>query len=111
MKSIIIYFKPNFRHPSTCCIPLLITNTMCRLGFVHSLVTKHAVHLPSLYCTVDYYQSYHTLGGVPQGGGGRGSCLLTDQHHIIKYSTTLHIPLWIAYRMNGPSEPVCCVPV
>ncbi|XP_065915476.1 venom phosphodiesterase 2-like [Dysidea avara] len=55
---------------------------------------------------IDYYQSYHTLGGVPQGGGGRGSCLLTDQHHIIKYSTTLHIPLWIAYRMNGPSEPV-----
>ena len=57
--------------------------------------------------TVDHYQSYHTIGGVPQGGSGRSSCFLTDQHHMIKYSTTLHIPLWIAYRMNGPSEPVC----
>lgn len=60
-----------------------------------------------LYYTVDHYESYHTIGGVPQGGGGRSSCLLTDQHHMIKYSTTLHIPLWIAYRMNGPSKPVC----
>ena len=46
------------------------------------------------------YQSYHIYGGVPQGGGGGGSCVLTNKGSVNKYSTTLHIPLWIAYRLN-----------
>ena len=57
-----------------------------------------------MYCfdyIVNYYQSYHIIGGVPRGGGGSGSCVLTDQQKINKYSTTLHIPLWVAYRLDG----------
>lgn len=48
-----------------------------------------------------HYQSYHIYGGVPQGGGGSGSCLLTNKDSINKYSTTLQIPLWNAYRLDG----------
>ncbi|XP_065906143.1 bis(5'-adenosyl)-triphosphatase enpp4-like isoform X2 [Dysidea avara] len=51
-----------------------------------------------------HYQSYHLFGGVPVGGGGTGSCELTDQQQVIKYSTTLHIPLWVAFRIS--STPV-----
>ena len=46
------------------------------------------------------YQSYHIYGGMPQGGGGSGSCVLTNKDSVDKYSTTLHIPLWSAYRLN-----------
>ena len=43
----------------------------------------------------------HTPWGFPKGGAGDGGCLLTQRHYITGYSTYLHIPLWVAYRLTG----------
>lgn len=64
----------------------------------NTLLNSH--NLYCMYITVLHYQSYHIYGGIPQGGGGSGSCLLTNKDSVNKYSTALHIPLWNAYRLN-----------
>lgn len=43
----------------------------------------------------------HLPWGVPQGGAGDGGCLLTQHDFITGYSTSLHLPLWVAYKLHG----------
>lgn len=43
----------------------------------------------------------HLPWGVPQGGAGNGGCILTQQDFVTGYSTTLHLPLWVAYKLLG----------
>ena len=50
---------------------------------------------------VPVYLSQHLPWGVPLGGGGSDSCLLTQPYYIINYSFYYHIPLWVAYQLDG----------
>lgn len=45
-------------------------------------------------------QQQHLPWGVPNGGEGSNSCLLTHPDYITLYSNTLHIPLWSAYKLT-----------
>ena len=45
--------------------------------------------------------------GVPSGGQGGGACLLTNTHSVALYSTSLHIPLWVAFTLSN--EVCVCV--
>ena len=51
-------------------------------------------------CAVQDYLFNHLPWGVPQASDDR-ACLLTHFYYIIKYSTFYHIPLWVAYKLNG----------
>ncbi|KAJ7386453.1 hypothetical protein OS493_008582 [Desmophyllum pertusum] len=46
-------------------------------------------------------QETHLPWGVPEGGAGQGGCILTQQDFVTGYSTSLHLPLWVAYRLDG----------
>ena len=56
-------------------------------------------------CTAKQYQSLHLPWGVPSGGEGGGACLLSQEEYIVQYSTTLHVPLWLAYRLTAEVRP------
>ena len=43
----------------------------------------------------------HLPWGVPQGGAGKGGCILTQQDFVTGYSTSLRLPLWVAYKLHG----------
>ena len=43
----------------------------------------------------------HLPWGVPQGGAGTGGCILTQQDFVTGYSTSLRLPLWVAYKLHG----------
>ena len=84
-----------------------LTNQMrgyiSRKTIVSSLVSNctvvlynHFHHLP-----VSQYQAVHLPWGVPRGGEGSSSCLLTQPHYITLYSSALHIPLWTAYKLTS----------
>jgi DNA/RNA endonuclease G (NUC1) len=49
---------------------------------------------------VTEYQQLHLPWGVPSGGEGSSSCLLTQQDYITLYSNALHIPLWTAFKLT-----------
>ena len=42
----------------------------------------------------------HLPWGVPIGGEGSSSCLLTQQDYVTLYSNALHIPLWTAFKLS-----------
>ncbi|KAL9950873.1 hypothetical protein ACROYT_G043443 [Oculina patagonica] len=46
-------------------------------------------------------QETHLPWGVPEGGAGKGGCILTQQDFVTGYSTSLRLPLWVAYRLDG----------
>ena len=46
-------------------------------------------------------ESKHLPLGVPTGGQGKGACLLTNNHSVTLYSTTLHLPLWVAFTLTS----------
>lgn len=59
-------------------------------------------YCPSIVlCAVFNYLSYHLPWGVPQGSDDSDTCILTHSYYINKYSTFYHIPLWVAYKLNG----------
>ena len=43
----------------------------------------------------------HLPWGAPQGGAGKGGCILTQQDFVTGYSTSLRLPLWVAYKLHG----------
>ena len=43
----------------------------------------------------------HLPWGAPQGGAGKGGCILTQQDFVTGYSTSLRLPLWVAYKLYG----------
>ncbi|XP_067027569.1 ectonucleotide pyrophosphatase/phosphodiesterase family member 3-like isoform X2 [Acropora muricata] len=43
----------------------------------------------------------HLPWGVPKGGAGDGGCILNQQDFVTGYSTSLHLPLWVAYTLHG----------
>ncbi|XP_048584755.1 venom phosphodiesterase isoform X2 [Nematostella vectensis] len=43
----------------------------------------------------------HFPWGLPQGGAGKGGCLLTQSEYLTGYSTYLRLPLWVGYRLDG----------
>ncbi|XP_046845830.1 venom phosphodiesterase 2-like [Xenia sp. Carnegie-2017] len=47
------------------------------------------------------FEIKHLPWGTPKGGVGQKSCLLSQKHFIIAYSTILRIPLWAAYTINS----------
>ena len=53
-----------------------------------------------LYNVATKYQQQHLPWGVPTGGEGSNACLLTQPEYITLYSSTLHIPLWSAYKLT-----------
>ena len=53
-----------------------------------------------LFFTATEYQQLHLPWGVPSGGEGSSSCLLTQQDYITLYSNALHIPLWTAFKLT-----------
>ena len=59
-------------------------------------------------CAVQDYLFYHLPWGVPQGSDDR-ACLLAHFYYIIKYSTFYHIPLWVAYKLNGSVRSFYCM--
>ena len=46
-------------------------------------------------------QETHLPWGVPEGGAGQGGCILTQDGFVTGYSTSLRLPLWVAYRLDG----------
>ena len=48
-------------------------------------------------------QSVHVPWGVPQkqAGGCDRACVLTQSLYVTGYDKDLHIPLWVAYRLDG----------
>ena len=50
---------------------------------------------------VKEYQNLHLPWGVPSGGEGSSSCLLTQQDYVTLYSNALHIPLWTAFKLTN----------
>ena len=63
------------------------------------LELSHSFHLHTFIFTVLKYLFFHLPWGVPQGIDDSEACVLTNSYYIIKYS--YHIPLWVAYKMNG----------
>ena len=43
----------------------------------------------------------HLPWGLPRGGAGAGGCILTQQDFVTGYSTSLRLPLWVAYKLYG----------
>ncbi|XP_015752630.1 PREDICTED: ectonucleotide pyrophosphatase/phosphodiesterase family member 3-like [Acropora digitifera] len=43
----------------------------------------------------------HLPWGVPKGGAGDGGCILNQQDFVTGYSTSLRLPLWVAYTLHG----------
>lgn len=43
----------------------------------------------------------HLPWGVPEGGAGDGGCILTQQDFVTGYSTSLRLPIWVAYKLRG----------
>ena len=58
------------------------------------------MYIPALRLSVAKSQMLHLPWGIPSGGEGSGSCLLTQQDYITLYSNTLHIPLWTAFKLT-----------
>ena len=54
-----------------------------------------------VFLLVSQLQKTHLPWGVPQGGAGKGGCLLTQNDFITGYSTSLRVPLWVAYKLHG----------
>lgn len=68
-------------------------------------------YCPSIIlCVVSNYLSYHLPWGVPQDSDDSEACVLTHSYYIVKYSKFYHIPLWVAYKLNGSvSKSFTCV--
>jgi hypothetical protein len=104
----------------TCtCIYNIIVNLLHQVAFWNSglhvyygcvIFTSPKINLFQL---VTQSQTLHFPWGVPSGGEGSSSCLLTQQDYITLYSNTLHIPLWTAFKLNKKvcwSKPnFCCM--
>ena len=43
----------------------------------------------------------HVPWGLPEGGAGEGGCILNQREFVTGYSNYLHVPLWVAYRLDG----------
>lgn len=50
---------------------------------------------------VSDYQRFHSPWGLPDGGAGKGGCILTQEEYISGFSTYLKVPLWVIYRLDG----------
>ena len=55
----------------------------------------------SRFILVSKLQEKHLPWGVPEGGAGQEGCILTQNDFVTGYSTSLHLPLWVAYRLDG----------
>ena len=55
----------------------------------------------SCFIIVSQLQEKHLPWGIPEGGAGQGGCILAQQDFVTGYSTSLHLPLWVAYRLDG----------
>ncbi|RMX52209.1 hypothetical protein pdam_00019216 [Pocillopora damicornis] len=50
---------------------------------------------------ISEFQATHLPWGVPEGGAGREGCILAQKGFVTGYSTSLRLPLWVAYRLDG----------
>ena len=64
---------------------------------LHAVTELHSV--VHFQLVIDY-QNLHLPWGVPNGGEGSSSCLLTQQDYVTLYSNTLRIPLWSAFKLT-----------
>ena len=55
----------------------------------------------SFFILVSEFQATHLPWGVPEGGAGREGCILAQKGFVTGYSTSLRLPLWVAYRLDG----------
>lgn len=53
------------------------------------------------FILVSEFQATHLPWGVPEGGAGREGCILAQKGFVTGYSTSLRLPLWVAYRLDG----------
>lgn len=50
---------------------------------------------------ISEFQATHLPWGVPEGGAGQEGCILAQKGFVTGYSTSLRLPLWVAYRLDG----------